>query len=531
MFAACFSLRLCVKGPLAAVTCLRVPTWKDVKPLFPFVAPLTGCSVGDVEDHGHTPMAGATGFPVGHLFHGETATPHTGGGDLTMAVGAAITTVHMDLVAELHIGRTFGEGGEAHRPGHRVTLIAAPFHGEGGAPIVTGATAFSLFHLRHGRLAGACCSGEESGMTVGAAVHPQVQFVAEGGARFFEGHLLHRMAFVTATSYCEGGFAVMTGATARPLGHLGHGVALGRHAGGEDTVMTVAAFVHTGVDLVAKGGDTGGSSAERDFIHCNMAFITTAAHGKGGAPVVTGATAPSLCHFRHGVPIVARSGHEDAAMAIATTVHGQMLGMAELPMVLKSDILHGVTAAAVGDGEGRFAVVTGATTLPFLHISHAVTFGSCTSYKYLIMAVAAAEHAGVEGMAEIDLTRILNGKGDFTGGSVTLVAIAGYFKGAAPVVTGAATSSRLHLSHGYPLGTGATGEKSRVAISATIGLEVKLMAELCIHGLEVHLGHFTGVTLGAVASDTKGNFGIMTGAATGALDHLLHGVTPTSSGG
>lgn len=179
--------------------------------------------------------------------------------------------------------------------------------------------------------------------------------------------------------------------------HIRHRVASGSNACGKDAVVTVSAFIHTGMVFMAEIGDTGFRHLESNLNGRFMAFVTVTLDRKTGDPFVAGSAGPTFFHVNHGAPLVVRSGVKKHFVAIVALVHLKMFSVAETGIIHEGDLLHRMTLAAIRCcSESGFPVMTGTTGLAFFHLRHGETLACHPGAEDLVVAVVTLVHSQVQ---------------------------------------------------------------------------------------------------------------------------------------
>jgi len=194
---------------------------------------------------------------------------------------------------------------------HLMAFAAVVLGGEGVFAVVTGTARFASLHAPHADVLYTRLEGEYLGVTVGAFVHAEMEFMAElGFTRIcLEGDGAGFEAVVALVAVSADGkriLAVMTGTTGIPLVHLAHGEMLGSCLVGECLGMAVLATVHARVDFMTEVHAGNPLDLEGDVLgfHALMAAAAAAGDGEGFLAVMAGTTSLSFFHLRHGDVLV-----------------------------------------------------------------------------------------------------------------------------------------------------------------------------------------------------------------------------------
>ncbi len=195
-------------------------------------------------------VAGAAGFALLHVGHGEAAAYPFVGEDFGMAGGALVIHVEMKLVAEDRVVDPLGLEHHLFRLHSFVAGAAVLFHGECALAVMTGAARLSLLHFRHGDrfavgdydlavVAALALAAGLGDMSVVAENHVRGAFGLVGDVARFPRVAANAVLFAGDAECLDAG---MTGAARFGLLHFGHGEVAG-FPDIEDGVMTNLAII------------------------------------------------------------------------------------------------------------------------------------------------------------------------------------------------------------------------------------------------------------------------------------------------
>lgn len=244
--------------------------------------------------------------------------------------------------------------------------------------------------------------------------------------------------------------------------------------------------------------------------------------------IVAGATGLTILHLCHGCLVGTSFCQEKVRMTFVAAKHAGMHRVAESD---RSDVLgpdfqvncSGVTCRAISrDGKRGVTIVTGAARLPRLHFLHTnlVTVGFRP--EGLGMALVAAEHAGVDCVAEDNLPHhTLNG--NILCSLMTAAAIALDSEGGITVMARAAGLSGFHFLHAHLIAVALRDENIWVTFVTTEHTGVHFMTENNFFRGTIVNFNITGMTCDTITGDTESFPAIVTKAAGLTVGHLGHG--------
>lgn len=195
---------------------------------------------------GHIPfMTGTARFQLCHVNHGITLAFAAADKDTAVAIVAPVYA-EVELMAEKGVGCL-----EGNILRGLVAFGAIALDRKTGTAVVTGAAGFSLHHIAHGEACTPGSGNKELVVAVGTFVHIQVKFMAEKSI-CIKGNVLYRMALGATFLDAERCFPVMAGSARSAFLHLRHGNVRVAGTGLEQLVVTLAAAVHSQMEIVAE---------------------------------------------------------------------------------------------------------------------------------------------------------------------------------------------------------------------------------------------------------------------------------------